>query len=74
MARELFADAIDRNPQFETVARVGSIAEILNCLETERVDVALIDATLRDGPLSGIGVLGRQVHEVSPEVRASNPP
>ena len=69
MARELLVSAFNRKPHFKVVAQVASGAEILECLKSARVDVALINASLQDGPLSGIGAL-RQMRESHPDVRS----
>ena len=43
--------------------------EVLDAVQSAHVDVALISATLADGPLSGLGVL-RQISECSPKVKS----
>ena len=68
MARELLASAFNRNARFKVVAQAASGNEILGGIKTTRVDVALIDATLKDGPLSGIGTV-RRMRESHPEVK-----
>ena len=69
MARELLCSAFNRHAHFKVVAQVATGTEILECLKTARVDVALIDASLQDGPLSGIGTL-RQMRESNSEVKS----
>jgi DNA-binding NarL/FixJ family response regulator len=66
---ELLADALKRQSCFKVVARAATTLEVLEAIQSFRVDVALISAELRDGPLSGFVAL-RQVHECQPQVRS----
>jgi len=76
MSGELLASAFKKHPKFELVARVATGAEALQIAQSLPVDVALIDHTLDDGPLSGIGTV-RQLRECCPKVKSvilfSNP-
>jgi DNA-binding NarL/FixJ family response regulator len=69
VTRELFIQGLNRHQRFRVVAGVTSAAEILDAVQSKDVDVALISATLADGPLSGVGVL-RQLYEHSPKVKS----
>lgn len=69
LTRELVMGALKRQKHFRAVATATTAQEVLEALQTTTVDVALIAATLRDGPMSGIGLL-RQVRERWPEVKS----
>jgi DNA-binding NarL/FixJ family response regulator len=60
---------LNRHQRFRVVAGATSAAEILDAVRSTDVDVALISASLADGPLSGVGVL-RQLSEHSPKVKS----
>lgn len=68
MARELLMEALKRRSNFKIVASATTPREVLEAVKTEVVDVALIGATLSDGPLSGFGTL-RQIRETSSDVK-----
>jgi len=69
LTRELVMTALNRHQQFHVVATPTTAQEVLDAVQSAYVDVALISATLADGPLSGLAVL-RQVCECSPEVKS----
>ena len=69
MATQLMAGALNRQPRFRVVNAVTTAQEVLDAVNSAHVDVALIRATLADGPLSGIGVL-RQMRECCPELKS----
>jgi DNA-binding NarL/FixJ family response regulator len=69
MARELLLDALKRYGRFRVVAGATTSHEVLKAAQSSNVDVALINATLGDGPLSGFGAL-RQISESSPDVKS----
>lgn len=68
LTRELVLGALKRQKHFHAVAPATTAQEVLDTLQAGHVDVALIAATLKDGPMSGIGLL-RQIHERWPEVK-----
>ena len=69
LTRELVMRALNRYENFHVVASANTGQEVLKALQSKHVDVALIAATLADGPLSGLGVL-RQIRECSPKVKS----
>jgi DNA-binding NarL/FixJ family response regulator len=69
VTRDLFMQALNRHQRFRVVAGATSATEILDAVRSTDVDVALISASLADGPLSGVGVL-RQLCEHSPKVKS----
>lgn len=69
MARELLLSALKRRANINVVAGAASAQEVVEAVKTKNVDVALIGATLADGPLSGFGAL-RQVRDCSPDVKS----
>jgi len=68
MACELIMGALNRYEHFHVAASATTAQEVLEAVQSADLDVALIFATLAEGPLSGFGVL-RQLRECSPEVR-----
>ena len=69
MAGELLAGALNRQSRIRVVAAVTSAVEVPKAAQSVHLDVALINATLADGPLSGFGAL-RKLRETSPEVKS----
>jgi DNA-binding NarL/FixJ family response regulator len=69
MTREMVTKALNRHAHFHVVATATTAQEVVKAVKSERVDVALIGATLADGPMSGLGVL-RQICECSPKVKS----
>ena len=69
LARELVMGALNRHKRFHAVATATTAQGVLKALQTTHVDVALIAASLADGPLSGMGVL-RQIRERWPQVKS----
>jgi DNA-binding NarL/FixJ family response regulator len=61
--------ALNRHMHFHVVASATTAQEVLKAVQSAHVDVALIGATLADGPMSGLGVL-RQICESSPQVKS----
>ena len=69
ISRELLLAALKRQGQFHVAASATSSQEALDATKGTELDVALISATLADGPLSGFGAL-RQIRECAPEVKS----
>ena len=69
MARELLMAALKRRANFKLVASAATAQEVIEAVKSVNVDVALISATLADGPLSGFGAL-RQIRECCPDVKS----
>lgn len=69
MARELLIGALNRQGHFRVVDSATTSQEVLEAAKSADLDVALVSATLADGPLSGFGAL-RQIRECSPEVKS----
>ena len=69
LTREMLTKALNRHAHFHVVATVTTPQEILEAVKSVHVDVALISATLADGPMSGLEVL-RQICECSPRVKS----
>jgi DNA-binding NarL/FixJ family response regulator len=69
LTRELVMSALNRHKHFRVVACATTAMEVLEAVQSAHVDVALIGATLSDGPMSGLGVL-RQICESSPQVKS----
>lgn len=68
IARELLMGALKRRANFKIVESATSARDVIDTVKTGGVDVALIGATLADGPLSGFGAL-RQIRESSASVK-----
>ena len=68
MACELIMGALNQYEHFHVVASATTAQEVLEAVQSADLHVALICASLADGPLSGFEVL-RQLRECSPEVR-----
>jgi DNA-binding NarL/FixJ family response regulator len=60
MTSELVMQSLNRHQGLHVVASAATAQEVLDVVRSADVDVALISATLADGPLSGFGVL-RQI-------------
>jgi DNA-binding NarL/FixJ family response regulator len=69
MSGELLMGALNRQLRFRVVTIATTVQEVLNVAQSERVDVALISATLADRPLSGFGAL-RRIRACSPGVKS----
>ena len=69
MSRELLIEALKRQACFNVVDSVTTSQEAIKVACSSNVDVALISATLADGPLSGFGAL-RRIRECRPDVRS----
>jgi DNA-binding NarL/FixJ family response regulator len=68
MACGLVSAGLKRQSQFEVVGFAASVDELLRLVEHARPEVAIISATLQDGPLSGLAVAS-QIHGKYPETR-----
>jgi DNA-binding NarL/FixJ family response regulator len=69
MSCQLLQNALSRTRfRFEIAACAVSRSEILSSLKSNRVDVALINQSLEDGPLSGAQFLS-EMRESSPDTR-----
>jgi two-component system, NarL family, response regulator DegU len=68
MMGELFAGALNRKPKFRVVTSVTTAQEVFETVGSFDLDVALISATLADGPLSGFAVL-RHLRDSAPNVK-----
>lgn len=69
MAGELLASALNRQPHCRVVATSTSVPAVMEALESATIDVALINASLADGTLSGLRAL-RLILERDPTVKA----
>ena len=69
LTREMLTKALNRHAHFHVVASATTGQEVLEAVQSADADVALIGATLGDGPLSGLGAL-RQICECAPQVRS----
>jgi DNA-binding NarL/FixJ family response regulator len=65
----MVTQALNRHAHFHVVASANTGQEVLEALQSAHVDVALIAATLAEGPLSGIAVL-RQIREHASKVKS----
>lgn len=68
MESELISRALNSRAGFRVVACVPSVAEVLKAVQPNTVNIALISASLKDGPLSGIRAL-QSIQEISPGVK-----
>lgn len=68
MERELLLGALKRRKQFHVVDTAETAHKVLKAAQSQSFDVALITATLADGPHSGLGVV-RQIRECFPQMR-----
>jgi len=68
MVRELLMGALRRQKQFHVVDCATTAREVFDAVQSKVVDVALITASLADGPLSGLAA-SRQIRECFPEVK-----
>jgi DNA-binding NarL/FixJ family response regulator len=69
MSSELLLEALNRQAGFNVVDSVTTSQEVFEKACSSDVDVALISATLSDGPLSGFGAL-RRIRECRPDVKS----
>jgi DNA-binding NarL/FixJ family response regulator len=69
MTGELLAGAFNRQPGFRVVAIATTAQEVFDAVSKLDLEVALINATLADGLLSGFRAL-RQVRDCSPHVKS----
>ena len=68
LSRGLLADAFGRQAHLRVVAAVATSEEVVHRIESTKIDVALLGATLQDGPLSGFSAL-RHLRERARRVR-----
>jgi DNA-binding NarL/FixJ family response regulator len=68
IARELLMTALNRVEHFQVVDCVSTSQDVLKAVHSASPDVALISATLADGPLSGFAAL-REIHECFPALK-----
>ena len=68
LTRDLLIRALNEQARFHVVNGPATAQEVLNAVESAPVDVALISATLADGPLSGFAAL-RQIRNCSADVK-----
>ena len=68
LAREFLVSALKRHQHFKVSDSATTSSDVLDAIQSASPDVALITATLADGPLSGFGAL-RQIRESNPEVK-----
>jgi DNA-binding NarL/FixJ family response regulator len=68
MACGLVSARLKRHSQFEVVGFAASTDELFRLVEHASPEVALISATLQDGPLSGFAAVS-QIHGAYPETR-----
>jgi DNA-binding NarL/FixJ family response regulator len=69
MSSELLLEALNRQACFNVVDSVTTSHDVIEKACSSDVDVALISATLADGPLSGFGAL-RRIRECRPDVKS----
>jgi DNA-binding NarL/FixJ family response regulator len=69
MAGELLKGALNRQVRFRVGPIATTVQEALNLVKSECIDIALINATLADSPLSGLGALGR-MHDTCSRVKS----
>ena len=69
MAGELLKGALNRQVRFRVGPIATTVQEALNLVKSECIDIALINATLADSPLSGLGVL-RKMHETCSRLKS----
>jgi DNA-binding NarL/FixJ family response regulator len=69
MSREFLIDALKRHASFNVVDSASTSHEAIKAVCSSNVDVALISATLADGPLSGFVAL-RRIRDCRPDVRS----
>ncbi len=69
LTRDVVMQALNRHKRFRVVACARTAQEVLDAVRSNDVDVALISATLAEGPLSGFAAL-RQICESAPAVRS----
>lgn len=68
IARELLMSALNKLEHFQVIDCVSTARDVLKVVHSASPNVALISATLDDGPLSGFGAL-RELHESFPDVK-----
>jgi DNA-binding NarL/FixJ family response regulator len=68
MTGELMVSALRRKKHFRVVNSATTVRDVLESVQGANLDVALIAASLLDGPLSGFGVL-RQIRELYPDLK-----
>lgn len=66
---ELLMTVLQRRKEIEIVGCALDRSEVLGLAHSHRIDVALINATLQDGPLSGL-MLVRELRTTVPRIRS----
>jgi len=69
MSGELIGGALNRQASFRVVANATTSKEVLEAAQSMELDVALISASLADGPSSGFGA-ARMLRQISPDVKS----
>lgn len=69
MARELMVQALDQQPEIDTVSSVACLGEALEAAKQTDVHVALVSGRLQGGQLSGFGLV-QQLRDCCPSTRA----
>jgi DNA-binding NarL/FixJ family response regulator len=69
MTLELLSDALKRHRHFHVFGSARNAQDAIDMVKSVGPDVALITATLADGPMSGIGAV-RQIRECAPDVKS----
>lgn len=69
MTRELLLGALRRHRHFQVLDSATTAQDAFDTVKSVGPNVALITATLADGPLSGLGAL-RKIRECYPEVKS----
>jgi DNA-binding NarL/FixJ family response regulator len=66
---ELLSGALNRHRHFHVFGSATTAHDAIDVVKAVGPDVALINATLADGPMSGLGVV-RQIREYAPNVKS----
>lgn len=68
MSSQLLVSSLQRTSRFNVVGYATAPVEALDLLNSHPLDVAVVSAKLRDGPLSGFNLL-REIRYLQPETR-----
>lgn len=69
MASELFARELGRSVGLRVIAHAETVDESLQAAQSKSIDVALINVTLKDGPLTGFEAM-QKMAEARPSIRS----
>ncbi len=69
MASELFARELGRSVGLRVIAHAETVDESLQAAQSKSIDVALINVTLKDGPLTGFEAM-QKMAEARPGIRS----